>query len=163
MYCDAGVAVMDEVDVGAGLAARQRHPQGVEDEVGAHVRRELPADDPPRVDVDDEAEEHHPLVAAHVREVRDPQRVGPVGAEVAVDEIRAARRRRIGVVVRHGLPRRLAPWMLRAHQTLDVVTADGLAGAPQRQPHLAIAVGVVVGGVQLADLAREPLVADHAL
>jgi len=43
----AGVAVMDEVDVGAVLAASQGHAQCVQDGVGAHVRREPPADDPP--------------------------------------------------------------------------------------------------------------------
>ena len=65
--------------------------------------------------------------------------------------------------MRHGLPRRLAPWMpCGAHQALDVVSADALAGAPQRQPHLAIAVGVVVGGVQLADRPEQPLVSDRA-
>ena len=77
----AGIGVVDEVDVGAGLATRERHPQGIEDEIGAHVRRELPADDPSAEHVDDEAEEHHPLVAAHVGEVRHPQRVGPIGRE----------------------------------------------------------------------------------
>jgi hypothetical protein len=34
----AGIAVVDQVDVGAVLAARERHPQRVENEVGAHVR-----------------------------------------------------------------------------------------------------------------------------
>ena len=53
------------------------------------------------------------------------------------------------IVVRHGLPRRLAPWMpCGAHQPLDVVAADALAGALQRLPHPAVAVGVVVGGVR---------------
>ena len=42
----AGVAVMDQLDVGAGVATRERHPQRVEHEIGAHVAGELPADDP---------------------------------------------------------------------------------------------------------------------
>jgi tRNA-Thr(GGU) m(6)t(6)A37 methyltransferase TsaA len=40
----AGVGVMDELDVGARLASRQRHTGRVEDERGAHVPSELPAD-----------------------------------------------------------------------------------------------------------------------
>jgi hypothetical protein len=36
--------VVDELDVRAGLAARERHSQRVEDQVGAHARRELPTD-----------------------------------------------------------------------------------------------------------------------
>ena len=39
----AGVAVMDELDLLDLLAHGEGHPERVEDEVGAHVRRELPA------------------------------------------------------------------------------------------------------------------------
>ena len=66
---------MHERDVGAGPALGERHPQRVEDERGAHVVRELPADDAAAVDVDDEREEHDALPAAQVAEVRDPQPV----------------------------------------------------------------------------------------
>src|SRR3954451_18605540 len=45
----AGVAVMDQLDVGAGVATRERHAQRVEHEIGAHVTRELPADHQPAV------------------------------------------------------------------------------------------------------------------
>ena len=73
----AGIAVVNELDVGAWLASRQRHPQRVEHEIGAHVARELPADDPPAVDVDYEAEEHQALPAAQVAEVGHPESVRP--------------------------------------------------------------------------------------
>jgi hypothetical protein len=49
-----------------------------------------------------------------------------------------------------------------AHQPLDAITTDAFAGAPQRLPHPAVAVGVVVGGVDLADAVQEALVAGHA-
>jgi hypothetical protein len=52
----AGVAVMDERDVCARSALSERHAQGVEDEVGAHVRCELPADDRAAIGVDHERE-----------------------------------------------------------------------------------------------------------
>src|SRR5215207_3413355 len=57
---------MDQLHVGAGVAASQRHPQRVENEVGAHVGDELPADDPAAERVDHEAEEHDALPAAQI-------------------------------------------------------------------------------------------------
>ena len=63
-------------------------------------------------------------------EVRHPQRVGTLGREVAVDEVRASRRRRIAD---RGASRLAAPLgaldALLTHQALDVITADALAGA----------------------------------
>src|SRR5215213_6346264 len=92
----AGVAVMDELDIGAGAAQVERHPQRVEDEIGAHVLGELPADDHPAVDVDHEGEEDRPLPAAHVGEVRTPELVRPGGGELALDEVGPPSRLPIG-------------------------------------------------------------------
>jgi hypothetical protein len=50
----ARVGVVHEGDISAGRSLMQRHPQRVEHEVGAHVRRELPADDRPAIGVDHE-------------------------------------------------------------------------------------------------------------
>jgi hypothetical protein len=48
-------------------------------------------------------------------------------------------------------------------QPLDAVATD-LAGSPERLPHPLAAVGVVVGGVQLADALDKPLtLADHGV
>ena len=69
----AAIGVVDEIDVGAGTAGAERHPQGVEDEVGAHVGGELPADDLAREDIDDEGEERNPLPAAQVGQIGDPE------------------------------------------------------------------------------------------
>jgi len=55
---------MHELDVGAGPALVERHPQRVEHEVGAHVRSELPADDAAAERIDHKGEEHQPLPAA---------------------------------------------------------------------------------------------------
>ncbi len=123
----AGIAV--EVDVRAGLAAGERI-RSASRMTSGHARRKLSADDPPAEDADDEAQEHHSLVAAHVREVRHPKGVGTVGAEVAVDEVRAYRRGRIGG---RRAPRLAAPLggpdAMRAHQALDAVAPHLLAGA----------------------------------
>jgi hypothetical protein len=150
---------MDELDVGADGAAGERHPQRIEDEIGAHVAGELPADDAPGEDIDDEAEEHHALPAAQVGEVRDPQPIGPLGAEVALHEIG----RTVGSGIGRGGAPRLAAALgaldgVGAHQALDPVTPDPFAGPVKRLPHSPIAVGVVVRRVQLADDAEQPLV-----
>jgi hypothetical protein len=52
---------MHELDVDAVSAAlADRHPQRVQHEARAHVRGELPADDPPREHVDHDAKKTTP-------------------------------------------------------------------------------------------------------
>jgi hypothetical protein len=58
---DAGVlgpaaGVMNQLQVGAGPALPERHRERVQDEIGTHVCRQLPADDHPAVHVEDEGE-----------------------------------------------------------------------------------------------------------
>jgi hypothetical protein len=91
----AGVAVMDEFDVGSGASLGERHLQRVEDEVGAHVVGELPAHDRPAVDIDHEREEHDALPAAQVREIRTPKLVRDGRGERSLHEIRAPHRFRV--------------------------------------------------------------------
>jgi hypothetical protein len=150
---------MHERDVGARAALAERHAQRVEGEGGAHVRGELPADDAAAVGVDDEREEDQALPAAQVGQVGDPQAVGRLDGEVALDEVGPAQRVRIGP---SGAPRPPAPLgaddLVRAHQPLHPAARDLLAGAPQRLPHAPVAVGAVVGRVQLADAPEQPLV-----
>jgi hypothetical protein len=50
-----------ELEVGAGLAQGEGHPQRVEHQVGAHVGGELPAHHLARENVDREGEEGRPL------------------------------------------------------------------------------------------------------
>jgi hypothetical protein len=94
-------------------------------QVGAHVRRELAADDPPRPHVDDKAEEHDALPAAQGAEIRHPQAIRPLSGEVTVHTVRRPQRR--GVWGR-GAPRLAAPLCALdppgAHQPLDAVAAD---------------------------------------
>src|SRR3954447_15924311 len=93
-----------KVDVGAGAARGQRHPQRVEDEVGAHVAGELPADDHPAVGVEHEREEDEPVPAAQVGQVGDPELVRTPRAEVSLDEVGPAS----GLQIGHGRAPRLA-------------------------------------------------------
>jgi hypothetical protein len=128
--------VVHRREVRAGLSGGERNPQRVQDEVSGHVRRELPADDHPRVHVDHEAEVDLALPGPQVAEVADPQPVWRLGGEVALHEIRAL----LGGRVRdRGAPRLRAPLRARqarsAHQPRDLVTADLLAVADQRGVH----------------------------
>src|SRR6266516_4945256 len=154
---------MDELDVGARSAQPERHLERVEDEVGAHVHRELPADDHPAVGVDHEREVDESFPAAQVAQVGDPELVRTRGAEVALDEVGPPRRQR----VRLGrLPRLAAPLRAddpaRAHQPLHAAARHPLAGTRERLPHPPIAVGEVIGGVQLPDPPEQPLVLDRS-
>jgi hypothetical protein len=103
--------VVHELDIGAVSATGQRHPQRVGDEIGAHVAGELPADDPPAEGVDDEAEEHDALPAAQVGEVRQPQLSGRCALKSRLTRSGLRVAAGSAIVVRHGLPRRLAPWI----------------------------------------------------
>src|SRR3954469_22158409 len=77
----------------ATSAPRRRWPSAIRrasrTERGAHVARELPADDTPRVGVDDEGEEDQALPAPEVGQVGDQNRSGPSTAKVALRQDRA--------------------------------------------------------------------------
>src|SRR6266545_5813595 len=150
---------MDHHGIPVDAAERDGHLKRVLDELGAHVRRELPADDHPRAAVDDEAEEHDALPAADVGEVRAPLLIRPVGAEVALQQIRRAGRLS---ALDGGSPRLAAALgatdAVAAHQPLHVAAADVLARSQQRLPHPPRPVGLVVVLVRLDDHLQQPLV-----
>jgi hypothetical protein len=127
------------------------------------VTGQLPAHDPAAEGVDHEREEHQPLPAAQVGQVGDPEPIRPGGAEVAIDQIRAT----VGQRVWPGRAPRLAAALgaldaIVLHQPLDLAARRLLAGPQQRQPGAPIAVGLVVGLVDLADARKQPLVVDRA-
>lgn len=81
----AVVGVMDEIR--ARSAADDRRIEGRGDELGAHVGRHRPADDPATPGVDDRGEVAGSGPRRERRDVGDPEPVGTRGAEVAVHEI----------------------------------------------------------------------------
>ncbi len=91
----ASVAVMNHVAAGQ-ITPPDRHLQGVEDEVGAEVVGDLPADDGSAVDVEDEGDVHPSLPGRGVGDVGQPQLVGPGRHEAAIDQIRRAKRAVVG-------------------------------------------------------------------
>jgi hypothetical protein len=128
------------------------------------VRGALPADDAAAVDVDHEREEQQAFPAAQIREIRHVDPIQAGGGEIALDQIGPPRR----VGIRHGGAPGLAAALgaldaVLAHQPLHAITAHVLdAGAPERQVHLAVAVGAEVGLVQPTDRRDQLLVADRA-
>jgi hypothetical protein len=94
-----------------------------------------------------------------VGQVGDPQPIGRLDGELALHEVRAA----VGVGVGPGRLPRSATALgpddpMRAHEPLHRAARRGLAGSEQRLPHPPVAVGVVVGRVQLTDPPEQPLV-----
>lgn len=62
-------------------------------------------------------------------------------------------------VVRHWLAAALGALdAVRAHQALDRAARDRFAGPSERDPHASGPIGVVVGGMQLADAAEQALI-----
>ena len=103
--------MVHELHVGT-VAAHERHSQGIQDEVGAHVRRELPADDPPREGVDDELKNTTPSQQRRYVKSASHSSSGRVALKSRLTRSGLRVADGSGVVVRHGLPRRLAPWMV---------------------------------------------------
>ena len=154
---------MHEREVGAVLAGTERHPQRVEDQVGAHVAGELPTDDAAGERVQHEAEEHGPFPAAQIREVRDPQRIRLLSGEHAVHEIWPTLDAGVGC---GGPPRLPAPFRalkaFLAHQPRNLITTGVHAVALQRLVHPPIPIGPIVGLMHAADPPDQPLVALNA-
>jgi hypothetical protein len=74
----------------ARSAQAVRHLECVEDEVGAHVRGQLPADDDPAVAVEDEGQVEEAVPGPEVGDVADPLLVRRRRCEVALQEIAGA-------------------------------------------------------------------------
>ena len=83
----AAVAVMDQGIVLSGLARMQGLLQRIEHEVGVHRTTDPPADDAPGKHIDHEGHIQPALPGRDVGEVRDPELVGPIGLELALDPI----------------------------------------------------------------------------
>ena len=153
--------MVHELDVGAGAAAREHHRQGVEDQVGPHVRRELPADDLARPDIDHEGEEHHAVPAAQRAEVGNHSRSGP--AALMSRFTRPGGRTAVGPGSSSATACRDARRPECREQRIRRLIRSRATATPspsQRQPRAPIAIAVVVGGMDTLDLTEQPLILD---
>ncbi len=75
---------MDDV---VGLSGRERHVESVDHDAGLQIGREGPSDDPARPGVENDREVEKAGQRRQEGDVGHPQRVRPIGHEVAADEI----------------------------------------------------------------------------
>src|SRR6266511_5595199 len=117
------------------------HLERVEDELGPHVRRELPADDHAAVAVEDEGQVDEAVPGADVGQVGDPLLVRAGRREVALQQVAGA----FGCsLVRDRRPllraAQLADEPVLAHHARDLVAAGLDVAALELLPGLAGAV-----------------------
>jgi len=114
----AMVAVVDEIP--ARTTVDDRRVEGGGDELGPHVRRDRPADDPAGEGVGDRGEVAGAAPRRQLGDVGDPEPVGPGGGEVAVDEVGEG----CGILVADG----------RAHEPPAMDTREVVAHHEPRDP-----------------------------
>jgi site-specific recombinase XerD len=144
-----GTGVCDEPDESLAASGEPGHLERVEDHVGLHVRRDPPPDDAAGERVDDEAHIGHPRSRGHIGEVGHPQGVGPLGGEVAVDQVWGAHRVGVGDGGEHLLATPGDPFDPEfPHQPCHLVPPDLMAGPARSLPELVRAVDLAVGHPQ---------------
>ena len=145
---------MDQGIVLPGLARMQGLLQRIEHEVGVHRTTDPPADDAPGEHVDHEGHVQPALPGRDVGEVRDPELVGSIGLELAVDPIPGSRLRgRDGRA--YGLATAGAAQPLAAHQPLHGAAGHRHAFALQLAPDLVGAVDLQVGVPDALDVRHQ--------
>src|SRR5215207_2044185 len=82
-------------EAGNRSASPYRHLQGVDHELGSHVRGHRPTDDLARMGVQDEGQVEEAFLSWYVCDVRQPDPVGPTGHEVPAKQIRCGSSPRI--------------------------------------------------------------------
>jgi len=79
-----------EIRVFGDVAGDASHLEGVEDQAGAHVAGELPADDHPGREINHRGQVEPALAGLEVGDVADEPLTWRGGGEVPVDQVRAA-------------------------------------------------------------------------
>jgi hypothetical protein len=85
----AAVGVMHELAI--GVTSGERHDQRADDEVGGLAFTHRPPGEALVVEVLDAGEVELAVAASELRDVRDPSLVGPLGCEVAFQQVRRGR------------------------------------------------------------------------
>ena len=138
---------------------RLSHLECVGDETLAHVTRELPAHDAPRVDVEHDGQVAPALPGADVGEVRQPHGIRAIGGKVAANEVGSGDRRQAGKGRTLDFSVANTFDTGRAHQAFDRAACDTDALLVQLVPDLELAVDAVAARVHAADLGKQPGVA----
>jgi hypothetical protein len=112
----------------------------VEDKVRRHGSADTPTDDAPSKHVNHEGDVEPSLPGRNVGEIRDPELIGPIGVELAVDVIQWTRH--LAVAPRRALDLSPddTPKPLPTHQALDRASRNRCSFTPQLMPDLIGAV-----------------------
>ena len=139
------------------LPGPDRLLQRVQDELGAHTGAGPPAENPPRIGIDDERDVDPPRPRRHIRDVGHPQPVRCQRREPAADQVIGPLGNRIGDgrALHRSPPNALQP--RTTHEPFHGAASHRDAFAVELQPDLAGPVNTIVGLVDPADLDQQRL------
>ena len=147
------------VDHAVGPPLPEGHVEGIEHEPRAQVVGHGPAHHAAAEGIQHDGEEQEPGPGRDVGDVRDPEPVGCVGAEVALDQVR----RRTGARIPCRRPRSLAPADApqagTAHQSGDALAAHSAALSDELGMDAGCALGALRDAMDLADAIEQRLIA----
>jgi hypothetical protein len=136
--------------------------QGVEHEVCAHRRADLPADNASGEDVDDNRDIDEALAGGDVGEVGDPELIRPIRIQGPMDAVQWAWCGRVGRRGAHHLAASRTDQPLLAHQSLHSAACRGRVFAFQLPPDLANAVDLQIDPPDLLDLRHQRGITLHS-
>ena len=140
----AAIAMMNEAAAAGRPSVMERLFEGVQDEVGVRRPAGSPADDPPRVGVDDEGDIDEAGPGRDIGKIREPQTVRRGSMELPVHMIQRTESR----LVADRCPQRFAPDRPPKahipHQPGDRAASGAEAFPPQLPPDLAHAIDAEV-------------------
>jgi len=158
----AVVRVCDHGSIFEFLTPSERHLERVADQRLPHVTRQLPADHSPRVNVKDDGEVTPPFLSPDVGEVRQPQPIRTICAEVALHQILRRNRRETGDRRAARRPLAHAFDAIPPHQSFHRAAGDADLFTLQLLPCLQLPVDLERLGVNTVDLAEDKLIMSRA-
>jgi len=155
----ASVGVVNQVLRIARLTGVKGLLQGVEHEVGGHGAADAPAHDTPGEHVDNKGHIQPALPGRDIGEVRDPELIGSIRGELAVDPIQRTRRRPIRNGGAHRLASACAAQAQATHEPFHRTARHGNGFPVHLLPDLIGAIHPQVGIPDSFDLRNQPFIA----
>ena len=155
--------MVDQCAIALGLSGIERLLQGIQNEVRVHGTADPPAHDASGVHVDHKGYVQPALPGRDVREVRDPELVGPLCQEPPVDPVQWAWRLHVADGGAHHLATAYALQAQPFHQALDRATGNGNSLAIHLLPDLVGPVDAHVGVPDTLDVGHQGVVTLNAL
>jgi len=147
------------VDHAVGATLPEGHVEGIEHEPRAQVIGHGPVDHAAAEGIQHDGEEQEPGPGRDVGDVRDPEPIGCVGGEVALDQVRCRPGARIPCRRPRSLASADAPQARTAHQSGDPLAAHSAAPSDELGMDAGSTVGALRDAVDLADAIEQRLIA----